>query len=435
MELQADNEMCDFFPGQLIVCFPKVDLAAREIMEQIQEKQIGHVSYVESMDRRLARLDLPVDPRFELELHLLEVPPGQESWKMNYLQFFYKHALLDSFQHRQVNQAFLEAVHRSDFHFTVVPNHVLSLLHAGSSARKVSAKNFTFGPYHKQYKQKVGLVVPPGSTNETLRVLILDSGVAPDTGFRIHSQRNFVDTNNALNATDDMGHGTAVSMLVHDLAPFVEFVIFKVADATGRVSEWDALAGLVAKSDVHAVNLSLQFGLGDRQCKTCGRESTASRSAVFENVIHQVIERTSRPVIVAAAGNSGKSELAFPARFSQVLAIGGITSQNELSSDSNYGDQDEAGVTHNNHFVMPGGETLASQAESVLTDSFGGDYRGTSFAAAFATGVVANRLRAQGLQSYQQDQFVTSLRQNADSRSLPRYTQETEKYGHGIMRA
>jgi subtilisin family serine protease len=137
---------------------------------------------------------------------------------------------------------------------------------------------------------------------------------------------------------------------------------------------------------------------------------------------------------VAAAGNSAKSELAFPARFSQVLAIGGITSKSELSSDSNYGDQDEAGNVHNNHFVMPGGETLAGQAESVLTDSSGGAYRGTSFAAAFATGVVANRLQAQGLGSVQQGQFVASLRQSADSRSLPRYAQEVEKYGHGIMR-
>jgi hypothetical protein len=135
----------------------------------------------------------------------------------------------------------------------------------------VSARDFSFGPYHNQYKQKVGLAAPPASTSETVRVLILDSGLAPDTGFRIHSQRNFVDPNNSWNAADDMGHGTAVSMLVHDLAPFVAFVIFKVADAAGRVSEWDALAGLVAKLDAHAVNLSLQFGLGERKCNTCGR--------------------------------------------------------------------------------------------------------------------------------------------------------------------
>jgi hypothetical protein len=427
--------MCDIFPGQLIVCFPKVDAAAREIIRQIQEKEIGHVTYLESMDKKLARLDLPIDPMFELELHLLAVPPGQETWKMNYLQFFYKHALLHNFADGRVNKAFADAVKRSEFHFTVVPNHVLSLLHAGSSARTVSAKNFRFGPYHNQYKQKVGLAARASTAIGTVRILILDSGVASDAGIRIQSERNFVDPNSPSNATDDLGHGTAVSILVQDLAPFVEFVIFKVADSTGRVSEWDALAGLVAKSDTHAVNLSLQFGLGERKCNTCGRESTASRSAVFENVIHQVLERTSKPVIVAAAGNSGKSELAFPARFSQVLAIGSITSKNQLSSDSNYGEHDEAGGAHDNHFVMPGGETLATQAESVMTDSFGGAYRGTSFAAAFATGVVANRLIAQGSQSYQPGQFVTSLRRSADSASLPRYSQEMEKYGHGIMRA
>lgn len=427
--------MCDFFPGQLIVCFPKVDPAARELVRQIQEKQIGHVSYVESIDERLARLDLPIDPMFELELHLLAVPPGQENWKINYLQFFYKHALVSNSPKLATDKAFAEAFSRSDFHFTVVPNHVLSLLHTGSSPGTVSAKNFAFGPCHNQYKKMVGIAAVPGSTADSIRVLILDSGIASDAKFRIHSQRSFVDPNDPSRAADDLGHGTAVSMLIHDLAPFVEFVIFKVADSTGRVSEWDALAGLVAKSEAHAVNLSLQFGLGERKCNTCGRESTASRSAAFENVIHQVLERAGKPVIVAAAGNSGKSELAYPARFAQTLAIGSLTSKNELSSDSNYGGHDEAGASHDNHFVMPGGEALSSQTESVLTDSFGGAYRGTSFAAAFATGIVANRLITQGLKSYYRDQFLTSLRQTADSRSLPRYTQETEKYGHGIMRA
>jgi hypothetical protein len=427
--------MCDFFPGQLIVCFPKVDTAAREVIRQIREKEIGHVIHVESIDTRLARLDLPIDPTFEFELHLLAVPPGQETWKTNYLQFFYKHALLHSLSNVAANKAFAEAVNGSNLHFTVAPNHVLSLLQAGSQAHTVSAQNFTFGPYYDRYKQIVGLVGAPASLRGTVRVLILDSGVASDSKIKTHSGRNFVDPTNPSNTADDLGHGTAVSLLVHDLAPFVEFVIYKVADSTGRVSEWDAIAALVAKSDAHAVNLSLQFGLSDRKCNTCGRESTASRSAVFENVIDQISKRTPEPLIVAAAGNSGKSELAFPARFSRVLAIGSITSKKELSSDSNYGDKDQTGGAHDNHFVLPGGETLAGQVETVLTDSFGGAYQGTSFAAAFATAVVANRLSAQGLPSYQHDQFVTQLRQNADSHSLSRYTQQKEKYGQGIMRA
>jgi hypothetical protein len=401
--------MCDFFPGQLIVCYPKVDTAAREVIRQIQEKEIGHVTHVESIDTRLARLDLPIDPTFEFELHLLAVPPGQETWKTNYLQFFYKHALLHSLSNVAASKAFAEAVNRSNLHFTVAPNHVLSLLQAGSPAHTVSAQNFTFGPYYDRYKQTIGLAGAPASLRETVRVLILDSGIASDSKIKTHSGRNFVDPTNPSNTADDLGHGTAVSLVVHDLAPFVEFVIFKVADSTGRVSEWDAIAALVAKSDAHA--------------------------AVFENVIDQISKRIPEPLIVAAAGNSGKSELAFPARFSRVLAISSITSKNELSSHSNYGDRDQTGGTHDNHFVLPGGETLAGQAESVLTDSFGGAYQGTSFAAAFATAVVANRLSAQGLPSYQHDQFVTQLRQNADSHSLSRYTQQKEKYGHGIMRA
>lgn len=427
--------MCDFLPGQLIACFPKADPAAREVIRQVKEQEIGHVSYVESIDETLNRLDLPIDPMFELELHLLAVPPGQESWKMNYLQFFYKHALLRNSRKLTTEKEFAEAFGRSDLHFTLIPNHVLSLLQGAISARTVSAKNFRFGPFYNQYKETVGLAAVSVSTRERVRVLILDSGVASDAGFRIHSQANFVDRNNRSSASDDLGHGTAVSILINDLAPFIELVVFKVADSTGRVSEWDALAGLVAKSDAHAVNLSLQFGLGERQCKICGRESTASRSAVFENVIYQVLKRPNKPVIVAAAGNSAKSDLAFPARFSQVLAVGALTSKNELSSDSNYGDRDESGGVHLNHFVAPGGETIAGHAEVVLTDVHGGAYQGTSFAAAFATAVVANRLRAQGLQSCQREQFLMQLRQSADSHSLRFYTAEMEKYGNGIIRA
>jgi hypothetical protein len=48
--------MCDIIAGQLIVCFPKIDIAGRSVINQIVENQISHVSRLESMDEKLAKL-------------------------------------------------------------------------------------------------------------------------------------------------------------------------------------------------------------------------------------------------------------------------------------------------------------------------------------------------------------------------------------------
>jgi hypothetical protein len=221
-------------------------------------------------------------------------------------------------------------------------------------------------------------------------------------------------------------------LLIADLAPQARFTIFKVADGGGKVSEWDLLCGLVAKVDAHVVNLSLQYGFNSYHCPTCGRQSGPSRSAVFENILGQLAALPFNPVIVAAAGNSSANELAFPARFGNVLAAGAINSQKTLSKESNYGDVDHNGNTHENHFVLPGGDSDPSKLENVVILSNGSEWEGTSLAAAFGTAVVASRLAHLGLAQYQPPAFLQALRNDADF-SLPKYT--SIHYGHGILRA
>jgi subtilisin family serine protease len=265
-------------------------------------------------------------------------------------------------------------------------------------------------------------------------VLLLDSGVAADAPITVVDRRNIVDPKNPQNTQDDHGHGTAVALLIHDLAPNAQFIIFKVADATDRISEWDALAGVVAKSDAHVVNLSLQFGLLDngKGCAICGRESQASRSAIFENIVDQLAKRKPRPVVIAAAGNYRDTDLAYPARFADVLAIGGITSRRVLSSDCNSGNTEQAGNPHKNHFVLPGGEWEPTQLEAVMTSPGGKNWCGSSFACGFAAGLVADLLSRQGVQSFDFDKFVDGLRQRSD-RNLTNYSPTL--HGHGLMRA
>ena len=422
--------MCDTVAGELLLCFPKADVAALNLISLIRARKIEHVEHIDSLESRLGKLKLEPDSDLDFEYHLVRVPCGEESWKTTYLQFFYKHEMLRVITNSSP-QLSAELHGRSDFQFTVAPNHLLTLASSAPRAAPVFAKDFRFGNYHAQYKQTIGLPLSAAAYTRKVLVLLLDSGLTADAGLEVRDQRNFVDPKNAYSALDDHGHGTAIALLIHDLAPNAEFVIYKIADASGRVSEWDALAGIAAKSDAQIVNLSVQFGLLEKAkgCAVCGRESRASRSAVFENLVGQLARRAPRPVVIAAAGNYADKELAYPARFADVLAIGGVTSELRLSSDCNTGEFDQTGGLHKNHFVLPAGELDSSKAEAVLTSPGGINWSGSSFAAAFASGLVAELL---GCRDFDFDPFVEALRQTAD-KTLPNYS--SARHGNGLMHA
>jgi subtilisin family serine protease len=148
--------------------------------------------------------------------------------------------------------------------------------------------------------------------------------------------------------------------------------------------------------------------------------------------VNQLAERKPRPVIIAASGNYKDSNLAYPARFGGVLAIGGITSQRVLSSDCNSGDTDQSGSLHQNHFVLPGGESDPSRLEAVMTSTGSKNWSGSSFACGFASGLVAALLSQQGSQNFNFDLFVDGLRKRSD-KNLPNYSKA--EHGNGLMRA
>src|SRR5205814_4105514 len=233
--------------------------------------------------------------------------------------------------------------------------------------------------------------------------------------------------------TDDYGHGTAVTEIIHDLCPTAEFIIYKVADAHGRASEWDTLAAIAVQSDAAIANISLAFGLEGGTCPHCGRESKNSRSAVFENMVRQLDKADDGPLIVAAAGNEALTELSFPARYDNVLAIESINKARELSQFSNRATIDQEGKNHQNVFVLPGGEKPAGAlqpTEYVGTSSAGQEYYGTSFAAAYASGLIAALWSQPAHSSDDRQQLLDHLRANADQ-SLPNY--DYTIHGNGLM--
>jgi hypothetical protein len=421
--------MCDTIAGELLVSFHKEDSAARSLINQILEQKIDHVRVIESLGQRLQQAEVPMRTT-PFEFYRLGVPPGDESYKIGYLQFYYKHALfVELFSHRlNLDEDFIRW---SNYHLQVTPHLMLSVRQVPPSP----GIGFTFTPTHDDYKKLCGFTAKTtsSSTPAAKRVLVLDTGLDPASAANVVSQLNFVDWANRHDAADDFGPGTAVTEIIRDLCPTSEFIIYKVADAHGRASEWDTLAALAVQSNAKIANISLAFGLEGGTCPYCGRESRNSRSAVFENMVRELDKDADGPLIIAAAGNESSTELSFPARYENVLAIESVNKAKGLSQFSNRATVDQEGKSHQNVFVLPGGEKpkgAPKPTEYVGTSSAGKEYYGTSFAAAYASGLIAALWSHPAHITDDRHLLLDHLRKNAD-RSLPNY--DTTTNGNGLM--
>jgi len=430
--------MCDFLPGQLILCFPALDPAGNRTVELIKTNQIAHVRYGESIEDRIGKAGAKIPKAFEYTLHLVMVPPGEEEWKVTYLQFYYKAAMLQYLGSPGTNaNAYLKQfASRSNYHFIAAPNHVLSISSIGAVIGRlfgrsskasgiVDASKFSFSSDHIQYKSLLALN-GPFSSGTKVRMGVFDTGIGTNFLGKVAGQYDFTGTSQkAGSAPDDHGHGTMVSMVINDVAAGCEFMMMKVADSSGTAAEWDLLAALCADHQCDVVNLSLSFGLQDVTCKACGRQSHGSRSAVFENIVTSLAGQNRRPVIVAAAGNQSLQDLEYPARFGNVLAVGSVDSTKSLSLFSNVGNTTHDGQSHSAHCVATGGQSGGSEAVGTSPHD---KYFGTSFAAAYASAIVARKI-AGGMPS---SAVLAHLHGNADT-NLPNYS--TVDHGFGLLRA
>lgn len=422
--------MCDTIAGELLVCFHKTDPAGAALMESIRQGRISHVRLIEDLDHRVTRAGLAMQDGIEFKFFRLQVPVGQEAFKIGYLQFSYKDAVLDAIAHLSMDTVrHSDVLFRSNYHLQVVPHSILSVR---SHTTALPSIGFNFTQTHADYKKLFGWHAP-SMTSSVKRVLVLDTGLDPAMKCNVVDQANFVDGTTPHDISDDHGHGTAITSIIHDLCATAEFVIYKVADANGRASEWDTLAALAARSKVNLVNISLAFGLPTRICSVCGRESHSSRSAVFENMIDQLENATNGPLLVAAAGNEAINKLSFPARFDNIVAVASVNLAEKLSQFTNRAAVDHQGDNHQNVFVLPGGEKspqISDPTEYVGTSSAGAKYYGTSFSTAYACGIIAALWSQPSNSGKDRTQLLEHLRHNAN-KLLPGYSYST--HGNGLM--
>ena len=122
----------------------------------------------------------------------------------------------------------------------------------------------------------------------------------------------------------DFGHGTMVAGLIHLIAPKAKILPLKAfrADGTGYTS--DILRAIYSAMLQHANVLNMSFTLAAYSQEVATALSLATLTGT---------------VSVAAAGNSGQNQLAYPAGLWNVLGIGSTTNDDQLSSFSNYGPQ------------------------------------------------------------------------------------------------
>jgi hypothetical protein len=392
--------MCDIVPGQLIVSYPR--------NWDINVRDFQHANYVQSMDEKLKHHDLELRANFPVSLHLLETEPGAENHTAAELYAWFSGKKPMGLPH-------------------IGPNYLLSVNGSTPNPKPPpSAKGFTFSPNYPTYRSMTGL--PMTAAVSRRRILVVDTGIASDHALTLHSSKNIVDASNST-VDDDNGHGTAVALLINDLAPNHEFIIYKAADSAGHMNEWDLLAALSADSGADVINLSAEYGLATRNCSVCGRQSSSSRSTVFEKILDSAVLWTNQPVILAAAGNAQATRLAYPARFANIVAVGSVNSSKSLAQPSNSGSSDHKGNVHQNHFAAPGGDSSTSSPEYVIQLSGGTQYRGTSFGCAFASAATLTAMDSLGTTNFAT--VLSHLRSRAD-KSFSGYS--SPHHGNGIIR-
>lgn len=204
-------------------------------------------------------------------------------------------------------------------------------------------------------------------------VAVIDSGINVDNNTkdvfndRVLNGVNYSATKsaeqNGNEATDDNGHGTAISYIIaQSTSDNVKLLPIKVIDSAGKGTLLSLYQGIkyAIEQNVDVINISL---------------STAStHSELIEEAIKEATDKGI--IVVAAAGNYGSNVKYYtPAKLDNVITVASVNGQSQHSDFSNYGDAID----------------YATIGENVYTESYNGanNRNGTSYSAAKFSAIVS----------------------------------------------
>lgn len=258
-------------------------------------------------------------------------------------------------------------------------------------------------------------------TGKGIKVGVIDTGINknhPD--LKIAGGVSFIEGTNTYD--DPNGHGTHVagiiaaqdnSIGVVGIAPDVELYAIRSLGESGYGNQSDIVAGIdwAIQQKLDIVNLSV---------------TTSQSSNALKEVVKKAYDQGM--LLFAASGNSQQvlpstTEVLFPARYENVIAVGSIGQNNKRSSFSYFGSQLE--------FVAPGDAILStSQNPSTTTSEDYGYLSGTSMASPNVAGVAA--LYMEQNPTLTNSQIRQLMQQTAVDLGAPGRDKE---YGFGLVKA
>lgn len=170
--------------------------------------------------------------------------------------------------------------------------------------------------------------------SEGVVIAVIDSGVDashPDLAGAVDAGHDFVDDDN--DASDDNGHGTAVAGIAAGRADNglgAAGVCWRCRIMPLRVIGPDGFARWARIAN--AIDYAVEHGAAVVNASIYGEG--------IDPPLHYAIRRARAVgvLVVAAAGNEGRTLPEYPAAFPEVVSVGATTEQNELASYSSRGD-------------------------------------------------------------------------------------------------
>ena len=236
--------------------------------------------------------------------------------------------------------------------------------------------------------------------NSKIKVAIMDSGVDYSQDVNVVERVNLVDDekNIAPYYEDITSHGTSVAGIIADIAPKANLYSVRVLDANNTATLDRVIEGIYWCIDNHMDIINMSFG-------------TDTYSVALEQAICDA--EKAGILLLASAGNGGNnSKVEYPAAFEQVIAVGSVDKNAELTEESATGNEIE--------LVAPGSQ--------ILTDgAFGGMLvaGGTSLSVAHVTGAAAIIWQQD---AYKKSHFIRTVLSES-ARNLG----EDNKFGNGLI--
>ena len=215
--------------------------------------------------------------------------------------------------------------------------------------------------------------MPPAQKN--IKIAVIDSGIDlshQDLINRIADRGyNFVSSNTNISDMNTNSHGTAVSGVIASETD-------NEIGITGVGGKYDIkilplktvnYSGYCYLSDViKAIDYAIEQGVDVINLSLGSNKFSEIENATIQKAIESGI------VVVASAGNEGTTDLMFPASYDNVISVGSINEQENVSTFSNH--------NSNIDVVAPGENMLTCK----LSNSYG-SYAGTSFSAPIVSGM------------------------------------------------